>query len=553
MTRAITHSTGHDMLPESGHAPRPGDQSTGRDALPFELMTRRGLLGGLGAAAALVALPRLTTGQGTPAASEGTPVAAPALVEAVRIDLTAEPPTLDPALTYAVDGWSIVHSVYDTLVGFDASGTLRPLLAETMDVVDPRLLEFRLRPGITFHNGEPFDSRAVAHSFERLVDPALGSQVAGNFAVVEEVREIDALTVQFVLSAPAPYLPAQMAVWLAIVPPSYASDPSNDLGATPVGTGPYRFVAWERGERVELAANTDYALGALKGFPVAKTAEFRFLPDGATRVAELRAGAADLVTAVPADQVEAIEGDGLTVLPVAVSGSTWVRIATDVAPFDDPRVRRALNHAVDTPAIIAALLGGFGRPLASFAVPTTIGYDPALEPLAYDPALARDLLAEAGLGDGFETTMAVSIGDRIDIAEAIAGFLADIGVSVTVVEEDGARFNATWKDPGAAPLRLVTWRGIFDPYTLLNLVVDEAGFLSRYRDEAVQAVLDAAATEQDPAVRAGQYAEVFRLLREEPAAIYLSDVTAINGLGPSMPAWTPRADGYVLPTVVPGG
>ncbi|MDQ3512799.1 MAG: ABC transporter substrate-binding protein, partial [Chloroflexota bacterium] len=343
-----------------------GRRGTDAVALPLAL-TRRRLLGCLGAAG-LVGLPGSTFAQGTPVSTPD--LAAPTLVERVRIDLTAEPPTLDPALTYAVDGWSVVHSIYDTLVGFDADGTLRPSLAETMTWVDPTTLEFVLRPGITFHNGEPLDSRAVALSAARLVDPALGSQVAGNFAVIEEVREVDALTVRFHLSGPAPYLPAQMAVWLAIVPPVYATDPANDLGGAPVGTGPYRFVAWQRGERVELAANQDYALGAVKGFPIAAAAEFRFLPDGATRVADLRSGAVDLVTEVPADQVEAIEGDGGTILPVAVSGSTFVRIATDVAPFDDPRVRRALNHAVDTRAIVDALLGGFGQPLASFAVPT---------------------------------------------------------------------------------------------------------------------------------------------------------------------------------------
>ena len=532
------------------NSPRP--LITDDTTLMRRLASRRAFLGALGAAGTLTALPGRGHAQGTPTAGEGTPVA-PAPVDRVRIVLAAEPPTLDPALTYAIDGWSIVHSIYDTLVAFDATGTLTPLLAETMTWQDPLLLEFRLRSGITFHNGEPLDSRAVAESARRLVDPELGSQVAGNFAVITEVREVDPLTVQFVLSAPAPYLPAQMAVWLAIVPPDYAADPANDLAAAPVGTGPYRFVSWERGERVELEANPEYALGELKGFPVATAAEFRFVPDGATRAAELRSAAADLVTSVPTDQIEAIEGDGLSVVPVAVSGSTWVRLPTDVAPFDDPRVRRALNHAVDTPAIIDALMGGFGQPLATFAVPTTLGFDPALEPFTYDPDLSRDLLAEAGYGDGFETSMAVSIGDRTDIAEAIAGFLAEVGVSVTVVEEDGARFNATWKDKEAAPLRLVTWRGIFDPYTLLSLVVNGEGFLSRYQSPAIQALLDLAATEGDAAVRAGQYAEVFRLLRDDPAAIYLYDETAINGVGPSMPAWTPRPDGYVLPTVVTAG
>jgi len=517
------------------------------DAPPPHALSRRRLLGGLGAAAALFSVP----GGGSAArATPATPATPAALVDRVRIDLATEPPTLDPALTYDVDGWSIVHSVYDTLVAYDPNGELQPLLAETMTWVDPTTLEFRLRQGITFHNGEPMDSRAVSYSAGRLVDPALGSQVAGNFAVIRGVEEVDVRTVRFLLSAPAPYLPAQMAVWLAIVPPLYAADPANDLGAAPVGTGPYRLVAWERGEFVELAVNPGYGLAETKGEAIAGVVEFRFVPDGATRAADLRSGAVDLVTRIPTDQVEAIEDDGGTIVPVAISGSTWVRIATDAEPFGDPRVRQALNHAVDVGAIVAALLGGFGQPLATFAVPTTMGFDPALEPYAYDPERARALLAEAGVGDGFETTMAVSAGDRTDVAEAIGGYLAEVGITVTVEEEDGARFNATWKDPEAAPLRLVTWRGIFDPHTLLSLLVDTDGFLSRYGGESVQPLIDRAAEEQDPAARAGLFTEIFRLLRDDPAAIYLYDETAVFANGPSMPDWTPRPDGYVLPTLV---
>jgi peptide/nickel transport system substrate-binding protein len=503
-------------------------------------LTRRHLIGGVGAGTLGLAVGR------TGSAYQGTPAAGNAA--RIRIDLGGEPQTLDPALTYDVDSWSVVHSIYDSLLQYDEEGQIQPLLAESMTLVDPTTLEFQLRTGISFHNGEPFDSRSVVFTVKHLLDPGTASQVAGNFQAISEVQELDDFTVRFLLSEPAPYLPAQIAFWLAMLPPDYAADPANDFAANPVGTGPYRFGAWNRGESVDLEANEDYFTASPKGQPVAQRATFRFVPEGATRVADLRSGGADLITGVPVDQVETIRSDGGTVTPVPVSGSTWVRIATDVAPFDDVRVRRALNYAVDVRAIIDALAGGFGQRLPNFFDPTSMGYDASLAPYDYDPDRARALLEEAGLEDGFETVLAVSSTDRAAIAEAIAGYLSEVGITATVEVLDLARFNETWADPEAAPLRLASWRGIFDPYTLLSLIVANEVYLSRYENDKVQALLDEAAIETDEEARAKLYRMLGELLHEEPAAIYLYDLTALYGESPDMPAWTPRPDGFTIPT-----
>ncbi|HEV2109609.1 MAG TPA: ABC transporter substrate-binding protein, partial [Thermomicrobiales bacterium] len=399
-----------------------------------------------------------------------------------------------------------------------------------------------------FHNGEPFDSRSVAFTVAHLLDPETASQVAANFQVIKDIEEIDPLTVRFLLSEPAPYLPAQIAFWLAMLPPDYAADVASDFAANPVGTGPYRFLEWNRGESVELEAYEEYFVESPKGQPVARQAVFRFVPEGATRVADLRSGGADLITGVPVDQVETIRSDGGTVTPVPVSGSAWVRIATDVAPFDDVRVRQALNYAIDVRAIIDALAGGFGQRLPNFFDPTSMGYDPSLAPYPYDPERAKALLAEAGLGDGFTTTLTVSNSDRTELAEAIGGFLAEVGITVEIEVVEIARFNETWADPEAAPLRLASWRGIFDPYTLLSLVIANTGYLSRHENDKVQALMDQAAVETDEAARAALYREVGQVLHEEPAAIYLYDLTALYGESPDMPAWTPRPDAFTIPT-----
>ena len=469
--------------------------------------------------------------------------------EELTIDLAVEPPTLDPALVYESDGWSVIHSIYDALVQFGPDGALKMVLAESMTQVDPLTWEIRLRPDITFHNGEPLDAAAVAFSIVHILDPETGSQIAGNFQVVEEVEEVDSLTVQLHLSQPAPWLPSLMAPWLVMLPPDYASDPTNDFASNPVGTGPYRFMRWERGSRIVLERNADYFGQTAKGEPVAASVDFRFVPDATTRVTDVVSGTSQLVRAVPYDELETVEA-AAEVVEQPIAGCAFVRIPTDVAPFDNATVRLALNHAVDVEAIVTSLLGGNGVRLPNVFVPGGLGYDQDLAPHAYDPELAQQLLAEAGFPNGFSTRLAYTTGDRADLAAAIAGQLGTVGVDVELEPVETATFNATWQDPEAAPLRLLTWRPMFDPYTLLSLVISNTGFLSRYENAEAQTLIEAGAIEPDPEERDRIYRELGVVLHDSPAGIYLWSLTSFYGLERDAPPWTPRADDWMLPLEV---
>ena len=470
----------------------------------------------------------------------------------LTIDLATEPATLDPAVVYDADSWSVVHSVYDALVQYGPDGELQPLLAESLEQTDPLTWEARLRPGVVFHNGEPFDAASVAFSVAHIQDPATGSQVAANFAVIEEVEEVEPLLVRFRLAAPAPWLPAQMAGWLAMLPPDYAADPSNDFAAEPVGTGPYRFVAWDRGREIRLEANPDVFGDSPKGNAIADVIRIRPVPDATTRVSDLLSGTSGLIRGVPVDQIDAVEEDAVLVAQ-PLSGAAWVRVPTDVAPFDDVRVRQALNFAVDVDAIVAALLAGNGARLPNFFVEGGLGWDPGLKPYAYDPEQARALLTEAGYGKGFETAIEYAASEREEIVLAIAGQLEAVGIRAEVRPVETATFNATWTDLDAAPLRFATWRPLFDPYTLLSLVISSTGFLSRHDNVGIQKTLEAAAVEPDPSIREKLYRDLGRRLRDEPAAIYLYNLTGLYGVGSEVPAWTPRADDYLIPTVAGEG
>jgi peptide/nickel transport system substrate-binding protein len=468
--------------------------------------------------------------------------------EDLTIDLAVEPATLDPALVYESDGWSVVHSIYDALVQLGPGGAMEMVLAESMTQVDPRTWEVKLRPSITFHNGEPLDAAAVAFSIEHILDPETGSQIAGNFQVIERVEEVDSLTVRLHLSEPAPWLPSLMAPWLLLLPPAYASDPTNDFANNPVGTGPYRFVRWVRGSRIVLEQNEEYFGQTAKGEPVAAGVDFRFVPDATTRVTDVISGTSQLVRGVPFDELETVEA-AAEVVEQPIAGSAFVRIPTDTAPFDNATVRMALNHAVDVDAIIAGLLGGNGVRLPNVFVPGGLGYDENLAPHAYDPELAQQLLAEAGYPDGFSTRLAYTTGEREDLAAAIAGQLGAAGIDVELEPVETATFNATWQDPEAAPLRLLSWRPLFDPYTLLSLVISNSGFLSRYDNAEAQALIEAGAMETDPEERDRIYRELGAVLHDSPAGIYLWSLTSFYGVDRDAPTWTPRPDDWILPLV----
>ncbi len=510
-------------------------------------LSRRVLLGsgGLGLAAFAAGARPVAAHLWRPGALQEASPAAPA--ETLTIDLAAEPPSLDPAIVYDVDSWSVVHSLYDALVQYGPDGELEPLLAESLTLIDPLTYEIRLREGITFHNGEPLDARSVSFSVARLQAPETGSQLADTFKVIERVEEVDPLTARLKLTQPAPWLPSQMAVWLALLPPEQTAAAGDEIGVQPVGTGPYRFVAWEPGAAIELEANPEYFAGSPKGQPSARRVSFRVVPDASTRVADLLANSAHIIRSVPVDQVERVEVAGAAVIVQLLSGSAWIRIPTDVAPFDDVRVRLALNLAVDVETIVEALLAGDGQPLPNFFAAPGLGYDSALAPHPYDPDRARALLREAGYGEGFATILEYSSDEREEIATAIAGMLAEVGVEVELRPTEKATFNATWADPAAPPLRFATWRPLFDPYTLLSLVVSDQGFLSRHANPAVQALIDAAASETDEARRAELYRQLGVVLRDEPAAIYLYSLTERYGVAADAPAWTPRADDYIIP------
>lgn len=490
------------------------------------------MMAGAGASAIAVALHGLLS----------TSARAQDQIDEVTIDLEVEPPTLDPALGNDLNAWSVIHSLHDSVVNIGPDGSVEPLLAESVEFTTPRVLRMVLRADRTFHDGSPVNAESVQNALAHIRDPEVASQIVDNFASIETVRIIDDRTLEFGLSAPAPYLLAQMAPWLVPFP----ATATESIGTTPVGSGPYRFVSWSPGESLVLEANPDYPADSPKGQPIAGKVTFRFVPEATTRVADLLSGSADIIRSVEPDQIAAVEDGGATIISQAVTGISFVRIVNRSEPFSDPNVRRAMNLAVDVDAIIEALQHGFGAPLASLFPEGGLGYDPDLAPIPYDPDQARTLLADAGYADGFDVDFEHTNATRTDIIEAVAAMLGEVGIRVTLKPVEQATFNATWQE--SAPLRYISWRPLNDPFTLLNLVVNENGFLSGFSSETIQPLIEAAAVEPDPETRAQLYRELSRALQDDPPAIFLSSLVAHYGATSEAPAFTTRPDDWTIPT-----
>lgn len=486
----------------------------------------------------------LAQGGATPSAS---PVASPAASPVARlaelaIDLDRGPDNLDPALAYSARDWSIVHSLYDSLLHFAADGEIVPLAAESFTSDDAANFHVVLREGLTFHDGTPVKAEAIARSVTHIQESE--SQIAALFQGISSVEVVDDRTAILHCKEPSAWLPSQIAVWLVLFPEGMDE---QTWWTAPVGTGPYRFAAYDAGSSLTLVRNEAYFAGSPKGEAMADRVTYRFVSEAATRIADLATGAAQIVTSVPLDQRDAVADAGANAVVDPILGTSFIRIATDTKPFDDPRVCQALNHAIDVETIATTLVAPESHRLAAlYPDPRGLGFDPALAPFAYDPDKARSLLAEAGLADGFDTTLQFVATEKTDALEAIASYLGEVGIRVTLEAAELAAFNQAWPDTSAPPLRYASWRPLYDPHSLLSLMYLSTGYLSRYANPAVDALILAAAAEADVDARTELYRELGREMQTAPGAVYLWNLVSGYGVAPEAGAWSPRGDDYTL-------
>ncbi len=463
---------------------------------------------------------------------------------------SADIDTLDPARSTGLATVAVLANVYDTLVRRDAALHLKPGLALSWRAVDPTTWEFKLRKGVKFHDGEPFDAEAVKFSFDRMLDPQTHWAGAGALRLIKAVTVVDNDTVRITTSQPWPLLPRFLGYYGMIVPPGYLKQNGADaLVRHAVGTGAYRFVSWAKDDRVELEANPDY----WGGRPRISHVTFRVIPTDAPRVAELLAGSVQLAPLLPPELFTPLQTSPRTKLVVGKSLSVFfviynlVNIAKD-KPLADPRVRQALNYAINRQAILTSVMHNVGTPVATFCSEVMDACDPSIPPFPYDPNKARALLREAGYPNGFDFTISGTNGtypgDR-DIVLAVAAQLNQIGVRTKVnVSEVGVQLKAVMD----RKLPEDGWFTRFTDFFGISSIIPLRAFYSpgewsQWRPG--NGPFDQLVQEAQAAPSEAQLRDISRrlqlLYKDQAPAITLFTAPNANGMSRDL-QWTPRPD-----------
>lgn len=379
---------------------------------------------------------KLTAGTIAAAAGLSLPSRAPAAPKEIRYIFNQTVTTLDPQLHAMRVFESGLRNCYEPLVQRSADmKRLEPALAESWQRIDNLTLRMKLRKGVKFHNGEPFNAQAVKFSFDRVLDPQSGAPYrVSRYNMVASPVVVDEYTVDIKTHKPDPVLLSRLNGWhMCMIPPQYFKEKGPEAFAkAPVGTGPFKFVEWVRDGAITFEKNKDY----WRGEPKADRIVFRSVPENQARVAALKSGEAHIITHMPPDDIPSIKSDPrLRVEVVPSTGILFGQTYFTKPPANNKLVRQAMNYAVDVDSLIKNVLGGYGVRIATALPEFVWGYDPNIKPYPYDPEKAKQLLKEAGYPNGVEITFDSVQGRYLkdkELAQAMAGMLEKVGFKVNL-------------------------------------------------------------------------------------------------------------------------
>lgn len=476
----------------------------------------------------------------------------------LRIALAADVSSLDPHYLNVAPNIAIASHIFDTLVGVDADGKLIPGLATAWRAIDPTTWEFTLRRGVRFHDGSPFTAEDVVFSFDR---PATLKNSPGPFTgytkqiVAKEI--VDPYTLR--LKTARPYGPLALDVsTIFIVSKKAAEHATTDdfnSGRALIGTGPYRFVGFRRGDRIELRRNDDYWGGKSDWEHVS----LRIITSPAPRVAALLAGDVDAIESVPTADQARLKNDPRFRVEQKISWRTifWTLDQSEKTPADvtdlegrplprnplrDVRVRAAISKAIDREALVARTMEGMAMPASNIVAPGIFGYNDGLPVERYDPEGAKRLLAEAGYPDGFALTLHGTNNRYVNdaqVVQTVAQFLNRVGIHAKVDTMPLSVYFGRARR-GEFGMALLGWGTLAGDFGLRNLLATpdpDIGWGSwnwgQYSNPKVDSLIAAALASVDQQQR--------EALAKQAAAIALGEYAVIP-LHHQYAAWAMRHD-----------
>ena len=430
------------------------------------------------------------------------------------IGLQLEPPHLDPtsAAAGAIDQ-VLYANVFEGLTRFGPDGSVQPGLAASWTISDDGLsYTFQLRQGVTFHDGTDFEASDVVFSLDRArAEDSTNAQKA-LFAGIEGVEALGDTSVRIDLAAPQGNFLFNLAWGDAVM---VAPESIEDIKNQPIGTGAFRFEQWRRGDQISLSRNADYWGEAAS----LEAATFKFISEPTAAYAAMLAGDIDAFYSYPApENLAQFERDSrFTVLSGNTEGETILAMNNQQAPFDDIRVRKAVSHAIDRQAIIDGAMFGYGTPIGSHFAPHNPDYVDLTANAAFNPALARDLLAQAGYAEGFSTTLKLpppSYARRG--GEIIAAQLREVGIEAEISFLEWAQWLEQVFRGYDYGLTIVSHTEPMD----INIYA-RPDYYFQYDNPDFQALIETLAVESDPAARSDLLAQAQTMIAEDFVNGYL--------------------------------
>ncbi|MBQ2990229.1 MAG: glutathione ABC transporter substrate-binding protein [Clostridia bacterium] len=453
--------------------------------------------------------------------------------------------SLDPHRTNDAASALPMFQIYDTLVKLSNEMTIEPGLATEWTQIDDFTTEFKLRQGVKFHNGEELKASDVKFTIERHINPETAAPAAFMLSTVSEVKVIDDYTVQIITKEKCASLLYNLThVDMGILSEKAVTEAGDSYATSPVGTGAYKFVSWKKNQEIRLVRNDEYFGEKAK----VENLVIRIIPEGATMIAELQTGGVDIALNIGSQFVPMfmVPGTGIKLEQFSTFTIKYLSFDQRIAPFNDARVRQAINYATNKDAIVKVAYSNCAEPLSGPLPKNINGFNDTLVPYEYNVAKAKELLAEAGYPDGFTTTLYIS-DKEIDnkLAVVLQAQLKDIGVNVDIqVIEWGTYLQKTAE---GLPLFIMGWttvtadadNGLYANFH--SSAWGSQGNRSFYKNEKVDELLDAGRAEFDQAARTKLYQDACQIIYDDAGWDFLAAELYNLGLRENVQGFVPSS------------
>src|SRR5687768_1651699 len=439
-------------------------------------------------------------------------------------------PRMDPYALTTNSHFSIYYSVWDPLSRVDEQGKLVHYLAESWQNESPTAWIVKLKKGVKWHDGSPFTAKDVVFSVQRLLDPETKTIWTAAYSYVTGAEAVDDSTVRIKTKSLVVNVPQDFGRMQMMPKDAFEKLGKDGYLASPIGTGPFKFVKMAAGQSITLEANMDYHLGP----PKVKTLIWKQVPDPATRVAELLSGASDIVIGLPPNEVSCINSSPSAKV---IAGGSVIRMILNFAisttpELQNPRVREAVVRAVDVNAINKAIYDGKAGAQTGWLDKHSFGYNKDLKPYTYDPELSKKLLADAGFPSGMPLTFQMRKGDFLlvdEVALAVVDYLKKVGFQVKFESYENAAFTAMRAQKAYKGVYLLASRNSTGDPDQVFRGLDPKREDLYLLDKELERLIDAQASEPDAEKRAVKVGAVDKYIHDNYLAYNLMTVPALDG------------------------